>query len=100
MISTLVLNVLEFPPSIDLLLSLWWQAVLEADFKQDASVREVLDALSGRISLRSSVAGQFILTQFADPNVLVSVLTKMAKASDGSARNNDNYFELLKSLTS
>lgn len=98
-IATLVLNVLEFPSSIDLLLSLCGQAVLEADFKQDASVREVLDASSGRISLRSSVAGQFILTQFADPNVLVSVLTKMAKASDGSARNNDNYFELLKSLT-
>ncbi len=98
-IATLVLNVLEFPPSIDILLSLCGQAVLEADFKQDASVREVLDASSGRISLRSSVAGQFILTQFADPNVLVSVLTNMAKASDGSARNNDNYFELLKSLT-
>ncbi|MFN7996910.1 MAG: SIR2 family protein [Bryobacteraceae bacterium] len=98
-IATLVLNVLEFPPSIDLLLSLCGQTVLEPDFKQDVSVREVLDASSGRIKLRSSVAGQFILTQFADPNVLVSVLTRMAKASDGSARNNHNYFELLKSLT-
>jgi hypothetical protein len=98
-VATLILTVLEFPPSIDLLLSLCGQAVLEADFKLDASVREVLDASSGRISLRSSVAGQFILTQFADPNVLVGVLTKMAKASDASARNNHNYFELLKSIT-
>jgi hypothetical protein len=98
-IATLVLNVLEFAPSIDILLSLCGSAVLEADFKLDVSVREVLDASSGRIRLRSSVAGQFILTQFGDPNVLVSVLTRMAKASDGSARNNHLYFELLKSLT-
>jgi hypothetical protein len=98
-IATLVLNVLEYTPSVDLLLGLCGQSVLEKDFKDDASVREVLDASSGRIRLRSSVAGHFILTQFADPNVLVTVLTRMAKACDNSARNNRQYFELLKSLT-
>lgn len=97
--ATLVLNVLEYNPSVDLLLALCGQSVLEKEFKDDPSVREVLDASSGRIRLRSSVAGQYILTNFADPNGLVAVLTKMAKAADANARNTRFYFEVLKDLT-
>ncbi len=97
--AVLVLSVLEYSPSVDLLLDLCGQAVLEKEFKDDPSVREVIDASSGRIRLRSSVAGQYILTNFADPNTLVSVLTKMAKAADANARNSKFYFEVLKDLT-
>jgi hypothetical protein len=96
--ATLVLNVLEYVPSIDLLIALCGQSVLEREFKEDASVRELIDTASGRIRLRSSIAGQFILTQFADPNALVGVLTMMARASDRYA-DDPAYFELLKSLT-
>lgn len=97
--ATLVLNVLEYSPSVDLLLTLLGQSVLEREFKDDASVREVLDASSGRIRLRSSVAGQYILTNFADPNALVSVLTRMARAADSNTRSARFYFEMLKDLT-
>ncbi|MGJ5813623.1 SIR2 family protein [Paludibaculum fermentans] len=97
--AVLILNVLEYSPSVDLLLDLCGPGVLEKEFKDDASVREVLDASSGRIRLRSSVAGQYILTNFADPNGLVAVLTKMAKAADANARNSRLHFELLKDLT-
>ena len=97
--AVLVLTVLEYNPSVDLLLDLCGQAVLEREFKDDPSVREVLDASSGRIRLRSSVAGQYILTNFADPNGIVSVLTKMAKAADDNARNSKFYLEVLKDLT-
>ncbi len=97
--AVLVLSVLEYSPSVDLLLDLCGQVVLERGFKDDPSVREVLDASSGRIRLRSSVAGKYILTNFADPNGLVSVLTKMAKAADANAHNSKFYFEMLKDLT-
>ena len=97
--ATLVLNVLEYDPSIDLLIALCGQSVLEREFKEDASVRELLDASSGNIRLRSSVTGQFILTQCADPNTLAAVLAKMARAADTDAENVPLYFELLKSLT-
>jgi hypothetical protein len=97
--TVLVLNVLEYNPSVDLLLDLCGQAVLEKEFKDDPSVREIIDASSGRIRLRSSVAGRYVLTNFADPNGLVSVLTKMAKAADANARNSKYHFELLKDLT-
>lgn len=97
--ATLVLNVLEYEPSVDLLLSLLGQSVLEKEFRDDASVREVIDTSSGRIRLRSSVAGQFILTNFADPNALIAVLTRMAKAADVNARNDEYYAVLLRDLT-
>jgi hypothetical protein len=94
-----VLNVLEYEPSVDLLLALLGQSVLEQEFRADASVREVIDTSSGRIRLRSSVAGQFILTNFADPNALISVLTRMVKAADVNARNDQYYLGLLRDLT-
>jgi hypothetical protein len=94
----LVLNVLDYEPTIDLLITLCGEDVLNQEFKRDPSVQELLDASSGRIRLRSSIAGQFILTQFADPNATVTVLSKMAKAADISARGNPRHFEILKSL--
>jgi hypothetical protein len=97
--ATLVLNVLEYEPSVNLLLALLGQSVLEKEFRDDAAVREVIDTSSGRIRLRSSVAGQFILTNFADPNALVPLLARMAKAADVNARNDVYYFELLKDLS-
>jgi SIR2-like domain len=97
--ATLVLNVLEYEPSVDLLLTLLGQSVLEKEFRDDASVREVIDTSSGRIRLRSSVAGQFILTKFADPNALIPVLTRMVKAADVNARNDKYYLALLRDLT-
>jgi len=97
--ATLVLNVLEYEPSVDLLLALLGQCVLEQQFREDASVREIIDTSSGRIRLRSSVAGQFILTNFADPNALIPVLTRMAKAADLNARNDHYYLGLLRDLT-
>jgi hypothetical protein len=97
--ATLVLNVLEYEPSVDLLLALLGQSVLEKEFRDDVSVREVIDTSSGRIRLRSSVAGQFILTNFADPNALIAVLTRMVKAADVNARNNEYYLGLLRDLT-
>jgi hypothetical protein len=99
LMATLVLNVLEYTPSVDFLVDLCGQAVLEREFKDDPSIQELLDASSGRIRLRSSVAGRFILTRFADPNAVVSVLTKMAKASDNYARNSERHYDLLRSLT-
>ena len=97
--ATLVLNVLEYEPSVNLLLALIGQSVLEREFRDDAAVREVVDTSSGRIRLRSSVAGQFILTNFADPNALIPLLARMAKAADVNARNDAYYFGLLKDLT-
>ena len=92
---------MEYEPTIDVLISLCGQSVLEHDFLQNRRhpVREILDTASGKIRLRSSIAGQYILTQFADPNALVGVLMKMAKAADAFAGNNPLYFELLKSFT-
>jgi hypothetical protein len=97
--ATLVLNVLEYEPSVNLLLALLGQSVLEKEFRDDDAVREVIDTSSGRIRLRSSVAGQFILNNFADPNALVPLLARMAKSADVNARNDDYYFGLLKDLT-
>jgi len=94
-----VLNVLEYNPSVDLLLNLLGDSVLEKEFKDDASVQEVLDASSGRIRLRSSVAGQYILTTFADPNSVGAVLARMAKSADKNSRSAPLYGDLLKDLT-
>jgi hypothetical protein len=90
---------LEYEPSVNLLLALLGQGILEKEFRDDASVREVIDTSSGRIRLRSSVAGQFILTNFADPNALILLLMRMAKAADMNARNDEYYLGLLRDLT-
>jgi hypothetical protein len=98
-IAILVLTVLDYLPSLDVLIAVSGSGVLEQSFKRDPSVTELIDTASGRIVLRSSVAGQFILKQIADPNVVVGVLTKMTKAADVQAGPSTFYFGLLKALT-
>ncbi|MDQ6651592.1 MAG: SIR2 family protein, partial [Acidobacteriota bacterium] len=98
-IAILLLTVLDYLPSLDVLITMCGSDVLEQSFRRDLSVTELIDTASGRVVLRSSVAGQFILKQIADPNVVVGVLARMTKAADAQAGPSTFYFGLLKALT-
>jgi hypothetical protein len=95
----LVLDVLGAMPRLDVLVNLWGDHILgRAAFRQDGTVRQLLDFNTGRITLRSSVASQFILKRLVDINVLIDVLVHIARQADKLASVSDYYFDLLREL--
>lgn len=97
-LSILVLAVLQHPTSIDTLLDVWGERVLEAQFRRDPVVRELLDVSRGHVMLRSAVAAKFILQRVADATLIVEVLIRMARVAAGAADASRSYWELLRSL--
>ncbi len=97
-LSILVLAVLQYPTSVDTLVDIWGERVLEAQFRQNPAVRELLDVRQGQVLLRSSVAARYILQRAADAAVIVDILARMARIADRAAGASPLYREMTRDL--
>ena len=97
-ISILVLTVLQYRPSVETLVDIWDMRVLENRFRQSDAVRQLLDFSQGEVSLHSTVAARYLLQQVADANVIVEVLTRIARVADRAAGAPLHYYDLLRNL--
>ena len=98
LISVMILAVVQRSSSIDLMIDIWRNAVMETQFKRNEAVREFFDFPTGEIKLRSAPAAQFILKHVADANLTVDTLIKMARAFNMGARFSDTHRSLLREL--
>lgn len=98
LVALMILSVLEYVPSVEALPDLAGPRVLETGFKRDPAIREVVDFKSGEIRLRSSVVGEFVLRQIADPNATVQVLISLAKSAHKFRFASPFYLGMLKAL--
>jgi SIR2-like domain len=95
----LILDVLGATPRLDILVNLWGDRILgRPAFRQDPTVRQLFDFGSGRVTLRSSVAGQFILKRLVDTNILIDVLIHLAREADKLAPISRYYSDLMREL--
>lgn len=97
-VAILALTLIGHPPSASTLVDLCGARVLEPGFRKNAAIQELVDFPSGRVSIRSSVAAEFILRRIANPNTVVIVLSRMAKAADRAAGASRFYYDLFKRL--
>lgn len=97
-VSILILTVIGETPSPNTLIDLCGQAVLDASFRRDPVIRNLIDFGTNEIRMRSSVAGEFMLQRIVDPNLTVQSLVSLAKAADTAANASSYYFSILKTL--
>lgn len=97
-ITILALAVLHFPATIDTLMDIWGDRVLESGFQRNPVVRQLLDFPRGQVRLRSAGAARFILKRVAGINFAIEALITMAKATDKHRQMSLTYHNLLKSL--
>lgn len=96
-ITVLILAVFQYRASIDMLIDIWGDRVIETQFRNNAAVREFCDTEAGDVKLRSSVAAQYILQKIADAGIVVDTLEHIARVAD---RNSGigSYRFLIKNL--
>ena len=97
-IGILVLTVLQYRPSFENLVDIWGMRVLETRFRQNNAVRQLLDFNQGEVSLHSTVAARHLLQQVVDANVIVEVLTRIARVADRVSTASLHYRGLLRDL--
>jgi tetratricopeptide (TPR) repeat protein len=98
LLTFLILSVLGHPPGLNSIVDLCGQRVLEAGFKRDSAINEIVDFGSGEIRLRSAVAAEFVLTRIADPNTTVEMVISLARVTSKLANASPQYFDLSKKL--
>jgi hypothetical protein len=99
LIAIFVFAVLGRNLSFEELVDYCGQPVLEAAFRSDAAIRQIIDFVAGEIRVRSSVTSQFILKTVVDPNATLEVLVSLAKTADKLANVSTQSLDLLKSLS-
>jgi len=97
-VSILILTVIGETPSPNTLIDLCGQTVLDASFKRDPVIQNLIDFGTNDIRMRSSVAGEFMLQRIVDPNLTVRSLVSLAKAADKAASASRYYYSILKTL--
>lgn len=97
-VAVLILTVLSCPVSLNGLVDLCGQKVLEVGFRRDPAVREIVDFSSGEVRLRSAVAAEYVLKQVVDVNLFVRALIALAKAADRAAAASPEHFNVFRSL--
>jgi hypothetical protein len=98
MLAILALTLMDYPPSITTLVDLCGDRVLEPGFRRDAAIRELIDFSGGEVRIRSSIAAEFVLRRIANPNTVVSVLLRIAKAAERAAYASRYHYGLFKRL--
>ena len=92
-----VLSVLGYQPSSPALITLCGDELLTRGFREDATVREIVNVQSHNFDMRSSVMSQYILRKVADPNRTVTSLIQLIKQVE-QLGTSDYYWELFKML--
>jgi hypothetical protein len=98
LIAILILAVVDYPATTDILADLCGERTLTVGFRQNPTVRELIDFESDQVRLRSSVTGAFLLKNVADPELVLSTLIAVTEAADRGAGASREYFAILGSL--
>ena len=98
LLGILALTVLGQRVTIDMLVDIFGNRVLDVAFQRNERIVEFVDFRRGEVLNRSSVAAQFILGRIADPNVTVDVLVTMARSLDRYGVSYRIYNETIRSL--
>ena len=98
LMSVMILAVVQKTSSIDLMIDIWGDTIMESQFKRNETVREFFDFPTGEIRLRSATAAQFILKHVADANITTDTLIRMARVFNEGARFSDYHRRLLRDL--
>ena len=74
------------------------ETLQQAGFRNNESVRQLVDLSGDRVQVHSSLVSRHLLTSAVDPQVTVSVLSAMARRADKLARESTYYYEVFKEL--
>lgn len=96
--SLLVLAVLQHPATVNTLVDIWGDRVLQSSFRGNQIVRELVDFETGEIRLRSSASGRFVLKQVANANWTVDTLVMMQQKANQARRVSNSWNVLFKKL--
>lgn len=99
LIGILILNVVSFRISINSLVDIFGTELLSSDFRNSRPMSQLIDFSRGRITLRSSVASEFLLQRFMNPNSIIDVLITIAGKADSNAGVLHDYRYLLQLVT-
>ena len=97
-VAILVLTLLNYTPTLDILIALCGNGVLESSFKRDPAIQELVDFDRSAVRMRSSIAAQAILLKIADPNITVDVLIEIIRAAERASAVSFLYSSLVKTL--
>ena len=98
LIAILILAVIDYPATTEMLTDLCGERTLTVGFRQNATIRELIDFDSNEVRLRSSVTGAFLLRHVADPEAVLSNLISITEAADRGAGASREYYAILGSL--
>jgi hypothetical protein len=98
LITILLLAVVDYPATTDILTDLCGERILTVGFRQNSTIRELIDFESDEVRLRSSVTGAFLLKNVADPELVLSTLIAITVAADRGASVSREYLAILGSL--
>lgn len=97
-ISMLALAILNRYVAVSTLLDLWGDIPLDGKFRRNTAVAQLVNFSKGEISVRSAIAAEFILRKVADANVVVPVLTRIARKADAAANASAEYRAMVRTL--
>ncbi len=98
LVTVMVLAIIDHPTSIDNLTDLCGERTLTIGFRQNNTIRELIDIERDEVKLKSSVTGAFLLKNVADPESTLESLISITKAADYAARASWEYMAILVSL--
>ncbi len=98
LIAILILAVIDYPATTEILTDLCGERTLTVGFRQNPTIRELIDFDSDEVRLRSSVTGAFLLKHVTDPEAVLSTLISITVAADRGAGASREYFTILGSL--
>lgn len=94
LVTIMILNTLNKTPSVERLLDYWSSHMLDANFKQDPLVKQLIDFRKGEVSFKSSVTAKHILRNIVDVRTAVDVLIKLIQTSNRHARSIQFHFDV------
>lgn len=94
----LILAVVDYPATTEILTDLCGEQMLTVGFRQNPTIRELIDFDSDEVRLRSSVTGAFLLRNVADPEAVLSTLISITTAADRGASASREYSTIMGSL--
>lgn len=99
LLSILILAVLDYPPSFDLLNNIWGPESLSSlDFRKDTIIKELVSFNYHTVQVRSPIAAEYIIRSFSDSATLVSVLIRIAERIDKCTNLSGMYKSLFADL--
>jgi hypothetical protein len=93
----LILAVLGYTPPTSTLVDICGEKILEAGFRKDLVVQELVDFKKSSAGVRSSVTAEILLKQVVDPNLAIQAVIGLLRRADTLEQTSYNS-ELFKNL--